>query len=158
MIEQIASEHDKWIRFAKSICKDADMACDLVGEMYLRLIDKNILEVKGQVTSGYIYAIIKNLYFNHRKKEAKVKEGEAGYFYSNSTTVPEYDMSEPEQNKEIPDILTFSERQILLLRQDNSLREIEEQYHINRQQVWRKEKIALKKLNEWQKKSVLVMQ
>jgi DNA-directed RNA polymerase specialized sigma24 family protein len=41
MLEELAKNHDKWLRMAMSICGNRDKANDLTQDMYVKLHDCN---------------------------------------------------------------------------------------------------------------------
>lgn len=149
MLEQLALHHDKWLRMANGICKDPVLAEDLVGDMYVKLS-----EYDKEVNDPYVYYAIKHLFIDHVRAAKKTAELHAHLQYEGMmySTEPE---TQPELHNEIifPDCLTWVEKQILLLRQTKSGRDIEKQYHINYQKVHRIENRAKEKLTAWVKKS-----
>lgn len=140
MIEKLALKHSTWVSMARGICKDAYLADDLVSDMYIKLsaYDK-------EVNDYYVFYTIKHLYINWLRQENKFTGIENAAFITVDDEVKKYI---PDY---IPDCLTWVEKQILLLRQDKSGRDIEKQYHINFQKIHRIEKKAKEKLTEWAK-------
>lgn len=125
---------------ARGICKDDYLADDLVSEMYLKLSTVN-----KEVNEAYVYYTIKSLYVVYLKDEKRYCDiGHAG-------TSVDQEPETPSQSIELPDTLTWVEKQILLLRTERSGRDIEKQYHINFQKVHRIEKRAKQKLEQWAK-------
>ncbi len=137
MLEKLSLKHELWVKMAKGICKDAYLADDLVSEMYLKFSDYD-----KEVNDYYVYFAIKHLYISYLRAEKKY-------------TSIDYDYIETEskQQKELnlPDCITWVEKQILLLRQNASGREIGKKYHIHYTKVHRIEKEAKVKLTEWAK-------
>lgn len=137
MIEQLALKHDLWVKMARGICKDSYLADDLVSEMYLKLNDYN-----KDVNEYYVYFTIKHLFINWLREEGKYKAIDLAH-----------DLQEEEKeivyNVKIPDCITWVEKQVLLLRQNQSHRDIERQYHINKDKVKRIEQKAKQKLTVW---------
>lgn len=137
MIEQLALHHQKWVNMARTICKDNYLADDLVSEMYIRLSNHD-----KEVNDFYVYLTIKHRYMDHMKEEKQ-------YASIESATDISAEEEEILLSIELPDCITWVEKQILLLRQEKSGREIEKQYHINFQKVHRIEKKAKEKLEVW---------
>lgn len=63
MIEQLANRHNEWVCMAKKICRDSELANDLVQEMYLKLLNH-----KCEINEGYIYLTIKNIFIDQKRK------------------------------------------------------------------------------------------
>lgn len=139
MLEKLALKHDLWLKMAKGICKDKYLADDLVSEMYLKFS-----EYDKEVNDFYVYYAIKHIHINWLREEKKMKTTELS---DNFVTFEEKERI----TIEIPDFLTWVEKQILLLRQDFSCREISKQYHINKDKINRIELKAKQKLKEWAK-------
>lgn len=125
---------------ARGICKDDYLADDLVSDMYLKLAAYN-----KDVNDYYVYYTIKHLFINHLREEKRFANIEA----IENLPHDEAEMINP--NRELPECLTWVEKQILLLRTEKSGRDIEKQYHINYQKVHRIENKAKAKVKAWVK-------
>jgi RNA polymerase sigma factor (sigma-70 family) len=73
MLEILIDRHSEWISMAKSICKDINIANDLVQDMYLRLnkyIDnpEKIIQ-NDKVNSFFIYITLRNIFYDYKKAE-----------------------------------------------------------------------------------------
>lgn len=136
MLEKLALNHQLWLKMAKGICKDAYLADDLVSEMYLKFKD-----YKKEINEYYIYFAIKHIYYNYLKYEKR--------YVSLSDNFDLQIEVEIKNDLEIPDCITWVEKQILLLRQNNSGRDIGNQYHIHWRKVHRIEEKAKEKINLW---------
>lgn len=143
MLEELSKHHDKWLRMANGICKDPVLAEDLVGDMYVKLAGYD-----KEFNDPYVYYAIKHLYIDYIRTNKKMAEA---YEHIQYTGKMDCQNEEPEPEKEmvLPDCLTWVEKQILLLRQTKSGRDIERQYHINFQKVHRIEKKAKDKITAW---------
>ena len=134
MLEILCKKHDLWLKMARGICKDAYLADDLVSEMYLKVKDYN-----KDLNDYYIYFAIKHLYINYLRQENQ---------YTSLT-----DSFHSEENEEIeyelPNCITWVEKQILLLRQNNSCRDISKQYQIDFNKINRIERGAKLKIQLW---------
>lgn len=137
MLEKLALKHDTWVKMAKGICKDAYLADDLVSEMYLKFssYDKDLNDF-------YIYYAIKHIWINWLREEKKMP------FVELTDNLLAHEENEIEE-KEIPNCISWVEKQVLLLRQELSGRDIEKQYHINYQKIHRIENKAKEKLKIW---------
>jgi RNA polymerase sigma factor (sigma-70 family) len=136
MLEILCLKHDLWVKMARGICKDPFLADDIVSEMYLKLKDYD-----KELNDFYIYFTLKSVWLDWLKAENKRMHCEL------SANLAE---EEEEQDTiyKVPDCLTWKERKILILRYDNSLREIERRYKINFMTVSRIEKKAKIKANK----------
>ncbi len=147
MLEKLALKHDLWVKMARGICKDIFLADDLVGEMYLKF---NEYDKNKEVNDFYVYYAIKHIYINWLREEKKFIKTE---LIDNFVTFEE----DLRITIELPDCLTWVEKQILILRQDYSCREIEKQYHIQYKKVNRIELLAKQKCKEWLKEKSQVL-
>lgn len=130
---------------AQDICKDEYLAGDLVGDMYLRLAN---LDVTRSINNSFIYVTLKHLYLDWIKAERQTTDIERA-----STICVEYEeVVATGVEVDLSECLTWPEKQILLLRQNMSGRDIEKQYHINFQKVHRIENRAKQKVKQWVKK------
>lgn len=153
MIKEIAAKHDKWVNIALTICKDRSTAEDLVSEMYLKLLENNLLEDKESINSSYIRKTLNSIYLNQLKVKEKVRDSEKGYYEQATSTGADFEYFDvTKKDAELPNCLTWVEKQVLILRQTKSGRDIEKQYHINYQKVHRIENQAKAKLEEWARK------
>lgn len=137
MLEKLALKHDTWVKYARQICKDAYLADDLVSEMYLRLMNCD-----KEVNDWYVYFTIKHRYIDWISKENSFTE-----LSDNFVTYEENERI----TIELPDTISWVEKQILILRQSMSCREIEKQYKIHYLVIHRTEKKAKEKLKDWAK-------
>ena len=69
MIEQLSKNQSLWIKYANSICKDSDLAKDLVQDMYLKLYDS-----KKEINNSYVYSVIKNLFLDSKSTGQEIKD------------------------------------------------------------------------------------
>lgn len=141
MLEKLALKHSLWVKMAKGICKDAYLADDLVSEMYLKFskYDKD-----KEVNEFYVYFAIKHLFIIWLREEKKMQSED---LFDTHVTFDEVERI----TIELPNCITWVEKQILLLRQEYSCRDIAKQYHIQYKKVNRIELKAKEKLKEWAK-------
>ena len=64
MLIELAKKNKQWIKYAYLICKDYDLANDLVQDMYLKLS-----EIGKSVNDNFVYKTISNLHKDHFKKK-----------------------------------------------------------------------------------------
>jgi len=141
MLEKLSLKHSTWLKMAYGICKDRYLADDIVSEMYIKMYDS-----KKEVNDYYIYYVIKSCFINWLRQNKKIDTIEI----NDNLTIFE----DPENfEKEIPGCLTFSEKEILRLRQDFSCRELAEDYNIDQTKVFRIEKKAKEKIEQWKIKN-----
>jgi DNA-directed RNA polymerase specialized sigma24 family protein len=57
----------KWRKMAFQICKDKDLADELVQEMYLKLAYNTNL-----IKDGYIYTVLRNLFYDYTKSNKDI--------------------------------------------------------------------------------------
>lgn len=65
MIKQLAQRDSDWRKMAFKITKDKELADDIVQEMYIKSITFKT------VTDGYIYTILRNIFYDSLKKKEK---------------------------------------------------------------------------------------
>lgn len=135
MIEKLALKHDLWVKMAKGICKDAYLADDIVSEMYLKLQNYD-----KELNDFYIYVTLKSCYIDWIRTENRLPKCD---LIDNIIQDDEVE----ESIYKVPDCLTWTEKQILTLRYDKSLREIEKQFKISHMTISRIEKKAKAKIN-----------
>jgi RNA polymerase sigma factor (sigma-70 family) len=135
MLETLALKHKLWVRMARGICKDNFLADDIVSEMYLKLKDYD-----KELNDFYIYVTLKSVWLDWIKRESNLRHSE---LHDNINI----DEVEKDLIYEVPDYLTWVEKQILTLRYDKTAKEIEKQYHINQRTVFRIQQKAKEKIN-----------
>ena len=69
-IRELSKRDNEWRKIALKLCMDKMLADDLVQDMYLRIYkqQKDWEEIKDN-QAFYVYICLRNLYFNHIKKE-----------------------------------------------------------------------------------------
>lgn len=132
ILEELSKKDKLWRSISFNICKDKFLADDLVNEMYIKVYDIS-LKRNIETNDYYIAKIILNLFLDNIKENKK--------------TVTNYDLSslnnienEFELNDNETDIinnLSFIEKELILLNEELSYREIQRKYNINYQFVRR---------------------
>ena len=129
MILKELSKKDKyWRSIAYNICKDKDLAKDLVQDMYLKVYEvsqKRDLEPNDY----YIIITIKNLFLDYCKENNKKVSTETLFYLEDNNN--KYELSDEEVN--ILNNLTFVERELLRLNETMSFHEIQRNFNINYQ-------------------------
>lgn len=65
MIETLAQRDSEWRKMSLHICKDKDLADELVQEMYIKSLDfKNVKNI-----TNYVFFVLKNLYYDSLKSK-----------------------------------------------------------------------------------------
>lgn len=77
VLEVLAKRHTDWIRMAKSLGANTDVAEDLVQEMYLRLYDyvedvERIMYNEKEVNTFFVYVTLRNLYGSLMKAKNRI--------------------------------------------------------------------------------------
>ena len=134
MLEKLSLKHDLWLKMAYGICKDKYLADDIVSEMYIKLSNYS-----KELNDFYIYVTLKSCFINWIREDKKIETTEL----IDNIIINEEDV---EIIYKVPDCLTWSEKQILILRYDKSLRDIEKQYKLSHMTVSRIEQKALNKV------------
>ena len=146
MLEELAKKDNYWRKVAFNICKDRYLADDLVNEMYLKLYD-----CKKQINDFFVIIVIRNIFLDLKRKKGTLHLDD---FYNLEADVNEFEVDDID--KIILDAyneLTFSERELILLANEMSLRDIEKEFNINYGFVYRKVKFAKEKIqNKCQEK------
>lgn len=76
ILERVAQQHKDWVEMASIF--DEDIAEDLVQEMYLTLhkykVTEDKLYTKDKINRGYIFIIIRNIYFQIFNVKKRIKK------------------------------------------------------------------------------------
>lgn len=126
MLEELAKNDAKWRQIALMItsgCKA--VADDIVNEMYLRRYDND----RGQpITEYYILLTMKSIYLNQKKTNRLINVEQVFDSQQQST----FEIADEDQEiLDRYDNLSFTEKELLELSYDNSLRDIQKKYGIN---------------------------
>lgn len=149
MLDKLCKQDARWRNVAFVICKDKDLADDLVQEMYIRVINSGYTKTN----STLIYRIITNLFINYcrDKKECRLSEE---YYLSSNDSRFEPDDQEQEMLDKIKE-LEWQKQELLAESYDRSLREIEAEYNINYAYTHRQLKETRKIVLNGKKQSLL---
>ena len=67
ILAELAKKDTQWRKMAFQICKDKDLADELVQEMYLKLYQNTNL-----IKDGYIYTVLRNLFYDYTKSNKDI--------------------------------------------------------------------------------------
>jgi DNA-directed RNA polymerase specialized sigma24 family protein len=67
ILAELAKKDAQWRKMAFQICKDKDLADELVQEMYLKLAYNTNL-----IKDGYIYTVLRNLFYDYTKSNKDI--------------------------------------------------------------------------------------
>ena len=67
ILQELAKKDAQWRKMAFQICKDKDLADELVQEMYLKLAYNTNL-----IRDGYIYTVLRNLFYDYTKSNKDI--------------------------------------------------------------------------------------
>ena len=142
MIEQLSKKDETWRKIAFSICKDKQLADDLVQDMYLKVYNLNPIKAN----KSYISFIIYHLFIDHIRKQNKTISLENRYILediSDDTTLEERKLMLDALNQ-----LNLYDREILLHTHEDSLRNKVKELGISITKLFYGKHKALKKLKE----------
>ncbi len=126
MLEELAKKDDLWRKKAFLICKDKDLADEIVQEMYIKFYTKNNLNTD----EFYIIATLRNLFLNYIKEKKTISLNEFYNLQDNNTTFEptDYELEIINQCNKLP----FLQNGLLKESYDLSVRQISKKYeHID---------------------------
>jgi len=118
MLEELSKHDELWRFYALKICGDEDYAKELVNDMYIKVYDCS----PEYWTKRYIFRVIKNLFLNDVKSNAKMPKINIDevYYLKNQDKTDEH-LEECLQN------MKWFDREILLLTHEFSLRKAQDE-------------------------------
>lgn len=139
MLEELAKHDELWRFYALKICQDKELADDLVGDMYIKLHDKDLERIYD--LKQYVYRTLQSVFLNIIKKENRFR----------TVSIEEYttlkaETSEDKHLKACLENMKWFDREILLLTHEFSLRKSEELVNVNHCTLNYHKHKALKKL------------
>jgi RNA polymerase sigma factor (sigma-70 family) len=66
------SQYKKWLNLSKIICSDDQMAQDILQDLLLHLIEKDV--DKEKINDNYIFVSLKNRFLSHINKEKRTRD------------------------------------------------------------------------------------
>jgi len=157
MLDELCKKDALWRELALRICGNKTDADDIVNEMYLRRHTHN----RGQQTTDYyIVCTMRSIFLNMKKTNKLILVRD---IVSDIADVDIFETDDTEQyflNK--AKNLSYTQRELLELNYDNSLRDIQDRYGINYSYVHRavtdaRKKILGKNINEYKNKRLKYM-
>jgi len=137
---ELAKKDAIWRKMALQICKDKDLADELVQEMYVKLSNR-----ETNVTDGYIFVTLRSIFYDSLKtKEILIDDFK--HFEALEEEVIEYVLEEIDY-KELSKGLTWYERTMFELSTLVGQRELSRQTQIPLQTIHRVNKMVKLKLN-----------
>lgn len=137
MLKELAKKDAQWRKMAFQICKDKDLADELVQEMYLKLYQNTNL-----IKEGYIYTVLRNLFYDYAKTQKDIIVD-----FSNIEILDDGDYIEPIDYKALIKGLTWYERTMFELSTLVGQRELSRQTGIHLQTIHRINKMVKSKIN-----------
>jgi len=142
MIEELSKKDALWRKVALNICKDKQLADDLVQEMYLKLYD-----CKKQINDFYVVIVLRNLFLDTIKQKNKRKQVDIDSFYDIEANTSNFEMDDEETK--IVNEMYWLAKGYFELSYDMSLREMAKELNTNYMYIYRTMINANKK---WQEK------
>jgi DNA-directed RNA polymerase specialized sigma24 family protein len=135
ILEELAKKDAQWRKMAFQICKDKDLADELVQEMYLKLYNNTNL-----IKEGYIYTVLRNLFYDYTKQQKDIIVD-----FSN-IEIEDTEYVEPIDYKELIKGLTWYERTMFEVSTLVGQRELSRQTGIHLQTIHRINKMVKSKI------------
>lgn len=136
ILAELAKKDAQWRKMAFQICKDKDLADELVQEMYLKLYNNTNL-----IKDGYIYTVLRNLFYDYTKQQKDIIID-----FSNIEILDDGDYIEPIDYKALIKGLTWYERTMFELSTLVGQRELSRQTGIHIQTIHRINKMVKSKI------------
>jgi DNA-directed RNA polymerase specialized sigma24 family protein len=136
MLKELAKKDAQWRKMAFQICKDKDLADELVQEMYLKLYQNTNL-----IKEGYIYTVLRNLFYDYAKQQKDIIVD-----FSN-IEIEDTEYIEPVDYFQLMKGLTWYERTMFELSTLVGQRELSRQTGIHLQTIHRVNKMVKSKIN-----------
>jgi DNA-directed RNA polymerase specialized sigma24 family protein len=136
ILAELAKKDAQWRKMAFQICKDKDLADELVQEMYLKLYNNTNL-----IKEGYIYTVLRNLFYDYTKSQKDIIVD-----FSN-IEIEDTEYIEPVDYFQLMKGLTWYERTMFELSTLVGQRELSRQTGIHLQTIHRVNKMVKSKIN-----------
>ncbi len=142
MIEELSKKDALWRKVALNICKDKQLADDLVQEMYLKLH-----ECKKQINDFYVVIVLRNLFLDTIKQKNKRKQVDIDSFYDIEANTSNFEMDDEETK--IVNEMYWLAKGYFELSYDMSLREMAKELNTNYMYIYR---TMINANKQWQEK------
>jgi DNA-directed RNA polymerase specialized sigma24 family protein len=136
ILEELAKKDAQWRKMAFQICKDKDLADELVQEMYLKLYQNTNL-----IKEGYIYTVLRNLFYDYTKSQKDI------IIDFSNIEIEDTEYIEPVDYFQLMKGLTWYERTMFELSTLVGQRELSRQTGIHLQTIHRVNKMVKSKIN-----------
>ena len=140
IIHELAKKDAQWRKMALQICKNKDLADELVQNMYIKLSERTI-----PVSDGYIFVTLRSLFYDSLKNNDILIDDFSKF------VVEDAEYHEGRDYKELSKDLTGYERTLFELSTLHGQRELSRQTGIHIQTIHRVNKMVKIKLNGKQK-------
>ena len=140
MLHELCKKDVFWRSVAFNICRDRELADDLVQDMYIKLSD-----CTKEINDFYVIITIKNLFLHYLKNES-LKRSIGDYDFKD--TLIAFELDDNEIN--FVNSLKWYERDVIEMTYDKSFHEIQRDLNVNYQFVRR---ILIKAQKKWQEKN-----
>ena len=138
ILEELAKKDAQWRKMALQICKDKDLADELVQEMYIKVLNKT-----KPLSDGYIFVTLRSLFYDHLKNKDILVDDFSRFQLIVEEYAEELDIDYIKLTKN----LTWYERTMFELSTLVGQRELERQTGIPLQTIHRINKMVKIKLN-----------
>jgi len=136
ILEELAKKDAQWRKMAFQICKDKDLADELVQDMYLKLYQNTNL-----IKEGYIYTVLRNLFYDYTKSQKDI------IIDFSNIEIEDTEYIEPVDYFQLMKGLTWYERTMFELSTLVGQRELSRQTGIHLQTIHRVNKMVKSKIN-----------
>lgn len=136
ILQELAKKDAQWRKMAFQICKDKDLADELVQEMYLKLYQNTNL-----IKEGYIYTVLRNLFYDYTKSQKDI------IINFSNIEIEDTEYIEPVDYFQLMKGLTWYERTMFELSTLVGQRELSRQTGIHLQTIHRVNKMVKSKIN-----------
>jgi len=136
ILQELAKKDAVWRKMAFQICKDKDLADELVQEMYLKLYQNTNL-----IKEGYIYTVLRNLFYDYTKSQKDI------IIDFSNIEIEDTEYIEPVDYFQLMKGLTWYERTMFELSTLVGQRELSRQTGIHLQTIHRVNKMVKSKIN-----------
>jgi len=140
ILDELAKKDSQWRKMALQICKDKDLADELVQEMYIKVSNKT-----NHLSDGYIFVTLRSIFYDSLKSK-EILIDDLRIFESLEEEIIDYIIDEIDY-KELSKGLTWYERTLFEQSTLIGQRELSRQTGIHLQTIHRVNKMVKLKLN-----------
>ena len=99
MLNKLSKDDQMWRRLAFNLCKDRQIADDLVQDMYIKMYNLSLKYPNKDVNSWYVYSSLRTIYFNYLKSSKQTISVDFCYTNTDNNNQDEPDTQETEGYK-----------------------------------------------------------